>query len=571
MKTPTLFPDFQVVRVERMVPADDHLVMVLTTCREVALCPRCQQPSWAVHSRYRRNLTARPWNGIRVCLQLLSRRWFCRNPSCPQRVFTERLPELVQPHRRRTEDTARWVRLLAYLLGGEAGARAAADLGFPVSADTLLRELKRAPKHEGPAPSKLGVDDFAFRRGRSYGTLLVDLESGQPIELLPDRKAETVARWLQEHPGAEIVSRDGSPTYAEAIRQGAPGAVQVADRFHLAQNLVEGLVDYLRQQQPHLTAAARAVPPPLPAPPLSATRPVDPAPPADATQDGFQGYGRTRSEREQSRESRARRVAWYEAVKQLQAEALDPEAIAQQLGLPGTLVLRYMAAAEFPERKVRNTPPGSLEPYRAYLEQRWAEGCYSAHQLWKELKGRGYRGCEAVVYRFLGPWREQLKASAGGRIPRRKAAPVKPPTPKAAVWKLLGRQAPEPSAGDAARDADAAFTAEVYRREPQIKIAVGLTREFLQLLREHGAAAPEARLRDWTERVERSGIRELQGFCAGLRRDWKAVVAAMTLPWSNGVVEGQVNRLKLIKRQMYGRGSLAALRARVLPLPALMG
>ena len=206
-----------------------------------AACPLCGRRSRRVHSRYWRTLADRPWNGRPVVLRLLVRRFRCGNTDCPRRIFTERLPELVAPQARRTMRLGQDQQEVGFAVGARPGARLAGRLGMPLSARTLLRLLHTAPCPERPNPRVLGMDEWAWRRGRRYGTILVDLERSQPVDLLPDRDADSVARWLRAHPGVEVVSRDRSRLYADGIGRGAPGAKQVVDRWHVLRNLGETL------------------------------------------------------------------------------------------------------------------------------------------------------------------------------------------------------------------------------------------------------------------------------------------------------------------------------------------
>ncbi|MBA3240200.1 MAG: ISL3 family transposase [Acidobacteria bacterium] len=223
-------------------------------------CPRCHRPSTRVHSYYTRSVADLPWHGVAVRLALHARRFRCQNSLCTKRIFCERLPRVVAHYARQTVRMNEVLQLIGFLLGGEAGARAAVKFAMKASPDTLLRRVRAAVKPCAPTPRVLGVDDFAFRRGQRYGTILVDLEKRRVIDLLPDREAATLGTWLKAHPGIEIISRDRSPSYASGINEGAPGAVQVADRFHLLLNVREALEKVMMRHNRFLRSQTLAAP-----------------------------------------------------------------------------------------------------------------------------------------------------------------------------------------------------------------------------------------------------------------------------------------------------------------------
>ena len=584
MQPATLLPDSSLVRLDYCTEDAHSLIVVLSACRTEVACPDCQEPARRMHSRYARTLADQPWNGISTRFRLHTRRWFCDRPECSRRIFTERLPGLTRRYARRTDKQAQVLRLLAYVLGGEEGARTAQGLGFPVSPDTLLRQVRRPGTERGHAPRVLGVDDFAFLRGQRYGTLLVDLETNEPIDLLADRSAETLATWLREHPGAEIISRDRASSYAEGARQGAPNATQVADRWHLLKNLTEALGNVLAREQAALRAAAvppepdpkaaapdnsleagadaasKTVPGTVPAmdPPESNPAATATEPPSEAVIGSWDR--RSRRERERSEQSRARLLALYHEARRLHAEGLNVPKIARQLGIARATVGKYLAAETFPERKVRNSPPGSVEPYADYLRQRWEAGCHDAVQLWREIREQGYTGQRVAVWRYTRRWCAPTVRAEPGSKPMAKS-PIPPkedsvpanPAPRGVVWWLLCPKKRTPAQSE--------FVERLRAQSAPVSLAHDLVAEFFGLVRGRQAEGLEA----WMRRAEASDLPDLVGFCHGVRRDWDAVVAGMSLEWSNGPVEGQVNRLKLIKRQMYGRAAFDLLRGRVLP------
>ena len=261
MNANTLLDDPSAIEIEKFISDNDTIKIVLRSIQPMASCPRCYQPSSSLKTHYIRQLADLPWHGIAVCLELNTRKFRCRNEVCSQKVFCERLPKVAVAYARRTVRLMETLTLLAFALGGRGGSRASVRLNFPVAKDTLLRSIRRMnQKFENEQSVKvLGIDDFAFRKGISYGTILVDLERRRPIDLLPDRSAETLTQWLKTHSEIEVVSRDRSVIYADAARTGAPQAEQVADRWHLLKNLSDLVERFFLNNHRLLTETARQI------------------------------------------------------------------------------------------------------------------------------------------------------------------------------------------------------------------------------------------------------------------------------------------------------------------------
>ena len=370
-----LLPGSAELELEHLDADPTAIVLTLHPTRPEAPCPRCVQPSTRIHAHYRRTLADRPWAGVPVRLRLRLRKFVCRNPSCPQAVFVERLPTVVAPFAQRSLRLADDQRHLVLEHGGEAGARTAARTGMPTSPDTLLRLARRTPSSDSASPTIIGVDDWAFRKGHTYGTVIVDLQAHTVVDLLPDRTASTLEAWLKDHPGITIISRDRAGAYAEGATNGAPGAVQVADRFHLLVNLREALQRLLDRHHATLQTirltegSLPSVPdaPPAAAPPrpedgvdagsaLAVSEPDGEHPSVFSEPVSAEAtiLSRPRTRAEQARHaSRERRQGCYAAVMELHKAGVSARAIAKQLHLSRVTVTRYLAAGTFPERAQR--------------------------------------------------------------------------------------------------------------------------------------------------------------------------------------------------------------------------
>lgn len=519
-----------------------------------ASCPTCHQPSLRVHSRYCRTPRDLPVSEHIVHLVLHVRRFFCDNPDCTRRTFVERLPDLLAFRAQRTGRLTRTLQVVANALGGMAGARLATKLRMGMSHDTLLRLVRSCEAVAPATPAVLGVDDFALQKGRVYGTILVDLDHHQPIDLLPDRTAETFATWLRDHPGVEVIARDRSTEYARGATDGAPAALQVADRWHVLKNHREALERMLNR----LHADLAQLPEPTtdgntPTPPPTSVRPL-----------------RLPSLREQAvrQAARDRRTARYRQVQALYQQGVPMLQIATRLGMGRATVGKFVAAAVFPERALQRRQPSILDPYVPYLQQRWAEGCTNASQLWREIQAKGYGGVRKQVARWAhhqrsepaptGPKKYRGGSKGGLQTAEDKANTNGAATqaallaPRRLVWLLLRNSSQ--------LDEEEAAIFERIQQHPDVVRAHRLAQEFQAMVRQRRAEA----LDGWLAASQESGIPELQSFAAGLQHEYASIRAALSEPWSTGQVEGQITRVKLLKRQMYGRAKFDLLKQRVL-------
>ncbi len=372
MDITTLLADPAAINLNLLVSEKGSITLIVRTVQPHPGCPKCGQASTSLHSHYQRTVADLPWHGVTIKLQLNTRKFRCQNDLCSQKVFCERLPNVVATYARKTVRLTAALQLLAFALGGEAGARTAQGLNLKISGDTLLRYIRRYSLPSAPIPVVLGVDDWAKRKGKTYGTILVDLERHKPVELLADREAKTLAAWLTAHPGIEVISRDRAEAYADGGKQGAPQAVQVADRWHLLKNLSEAVERSLQSRCRRLSDAAEAI------------RQTQMTASSAVIEAGLTTMLSSREDH-QIAQNRKRRLARYHEVKRLDEQGMSILGIVQTFKMSRMTVYRYLRSEGFPERARRTQCGGCLEEYLPLIHQRFAAGCDNAMQLWREV------------------------------------------------------------------------------------------------------------------------------------------------------------------------------------------
>jgi transposase len=514
-------PHLAGVIVEEVTVAAGLLLVTARARAPEAACPVCGTVSRRVHSRYSRTLADAAIGGRRSAVLLAVRRFFCAAPGCKRKTFAEQVDGLTTRYARRTPLLAGALVRIAVALAGRAGSRLASGLGVPASRQVLLRLVMATPDPAAASPRVLGVDDFAIRRGQHYGTLLIDIETGAPLDLIEGRDAQPLADWLAAHPGVEVICRDRSGAYADGARTGAPDAVQVADRFHLWQNLAKAVEKCV--------AAHRAC---LAEPALPAAE-DDAAPPAEAAPPDPSGKFAERVRRK------------HELVRALRADGRGLREIARHLGWGLHTVQRYDRAATWQELAESRWPaerPSKLDPFKPYLDQLAGEGHGSFTRLFNEIKALGYDGSYSVVRNYLDKGRPE-KAPLGEA----------PPTVRDVTNWLCRRP-------DTLTEDERPRLKAVMGRCPELQAASGQIRAFATMITDlTGQDLPQ-----WMAAARQAGLPGISSFAKGLEQDLDAVTQGLTTNWSSGPVEGRVNHIKMLKRQMFGRAGLPLLRKRVL-------
>ncbi|WP_244190371.1 ISL3 family transposase [Streptomyces caeruleatus] len=516
-----VFAGIDEVDVETVTAAFGTVDVVARGRAAGAACPDCGRFSGRVHDSYQRRVKDLPLGGQSVLIRLKVRRFICGQDDCARRTFAEPFAQLAIPYARFTTRLNHALERVGLALAGRAGARLAGQLGLHAGRMTLLRRVMSLPDPLFSTPRVLGVDDFAIRRGQTYSTVLTCGETHRVVDVLPTRESGPLTAWLTTHPGVEIICRARAGAYAEGARLGAPGALQVADRFHLWQGIGRAVETCVAAHRECLRSAAPPTPTSADTPPDGSGLPV-PAP-----------AGR-RAERKR---------AAHAMVHELLAQGHSRRAIARHLGWGLNTVLRYARAAHWQDTLRENRPRSSrLDPYKPYLERRFTEGCTSVTRLHRELLAEN----APVTYQMVR-----------AHIASLRAAPPQAPPPPPTVRQVTGWLTRHPTA---LSEEDLAALKGVLARCPELDAAAGHVRDFGEMMAHRlGPTLPA-----WIDAVDGSQLPGLTGFALHLLRDLDAVTAGLTLHWNSGGTEGAVNRIKKAKRQLYGRAEFALLRKMIL-------
>jgi len=541
MDVSRFFPGLTLLRQTQHVQG---MTLYLASRISSSCCPHCHTPSDRVHGYYWRYPQDLSWVGESVRVWLRVKRFDCCHPACRRATFSENFSTFLGLHAHRTQRLKAQQGQMGIHVGGEMGATLLNGQNTPSSADSILRTVKALELPQHPTPRVLGVDDWAFRKGLHYGTILVDLEKKQVVDLLPDRTTASLKGWLEQHPGVEIVTRDRASDYSKAITQAAPQAVQVADRFHLLQNLSQAVKKWLERQKKPLMVLLRGFEPKnkmtpevstLPSPELGGSTPTPP---------------QTRHPYHRDREARRKK---YDEVIALHSQGLKGRQIEVQSGIPYRTVRFWIKKGHFPESLGRT---GVLKPEHAeHLRVRWAQGETNMVGLCRELITQGYKGGHQTVRDFLHALQHEVSLTEQPLLAGQPKISLRYPIAWLSRWTTTPRADLSPEAKQ--------VLSFLKRQDTLFQKGYLIVQRLAKLVREPGPEQEEV-LKTWLKDARAVGIPELTALSRGFLRDLKAIIAGVTLPWSNGQVEGRVNKLKFIKRQGYGRAGFELLRRRVL-------
>lgn len=524
-----LLPNNLPLKVQGLLCDGTAIIIHATACKKWAACPLCKGRCKRIHSKYTRIFSDLPVAGYLVRVRLQARKFFCDNPRCSRKIFTERFQQEIKPYGRRSFRSDQLLARLALELGGNTGSRISGYVGLSVSATTILRIVKDLKTERKISTSGvIGVDDWAFKKGRNYGTVIVDLTTREVIDLLPDREAPTLTHWLKEHPEIETVSRDRYGPYALAIKEGAPQAQQVADRFHLFMNLGKAVKGVLQKHGKTLKNAFSAYSTP-------------------AAGHVIQQVTEEPEEGKPVERINVKRQYKFEKVKELRQAGYSLRAISKSLNISRQTIRTYLAQDKIaPKESPRSTNFDDFLDYLFHPDNRGK----TYRRLHQEIVQIGFTGQYTQFCNRMG---QSPQLSIPQNSPLHKPAHIRTwSTTRLSILLYMDKR-------EIKKKDDRDFLELLYQQCPEIKQMEILVKKFKQLFQDKAEGA----LKTWIEEATQPGS-TLKHFAANLKKDFHAVNNAVITPYSNGQVEGQVNRIKNIKRRMYGRASFNLLQKMVL-------
>jgi transposase len=531
-------PKINVSKIEFNAP---NMQLFASLIGKRAKCPICQKYSSSVHGRYQRTITDLPAFEFNVVIILSVRKFKCRNANCEQKVFTERHNHIAS-YARRTERVDEILSNLAIEMTSGSGHKLSERMNMKVSRSTLIRLAHNQTLPKAKGLKVVGVDDWAFRKGINYGTILVDMETSKPIDLLPTRESEDLKLWLEKHPNIEIITRDRASSYSSAIDEVCPQTIQVADRFHLLMNLSDALDTYFKSVSPTINTLIKNK-----AAELMEFNNDSKSVPTPVT--------KSQSKKSILLERHDSRQIVFEKVKALQKQGYARRKIAKDLGISRNTVRSYFLQEQLtPKAHPLRT---NIELFTDYIISQIKTEGHIIQQIIADIRKMGYYGGNTQAYQYITQLRETTKGTAVNYSEHRS---VKIPYIKRLstrkLAKYIGRNMNRIDDPD-----ERAYLKVLLENIPALKKVRKLVRKFKTMLRKGNEE-----IEDWIQVIKDSKVKlpGLITFARGLERDIEAVKNGIKLKWSNGPVEGHVNRIKSIKRQMYGRASFEMLRRKVL-------
>jgi transposase len=547
---PLLTAQIPFLNLEQFNEVEHQIQASITSQQPTSKCPKCGTTSSSLHSHYTRTLQDLPVGGSSVTWTLQVRRFRCRKRKCAQHIFCERFTQGLNPYARTTSRVTKLFETTALHVGASPASSLMPDFGLTSSSSTLLRRAHQAIVPDViDAPLKIiGVDDFAFQKGRNYGTIIVNHENNKVVDLLPDRGASTLSAWLKSYPSIKIITRDRSFEYAKACTDGAPQAKQVLDRWHILKNLRDALEHVLERHRKVIAEVAQQFKNTI----------------------GVPVY---RPSHKQSEHAKAALEVRRERILRARALFVEYQSVARvafELPCSRAFAAKAIKSQNLPELRNNARSKSLLEPWLPELEARFTSGVRNAKQFWRDLQAIGFRGSYERVHdwvRFRRDCEETQQAASRTvttntalAVPAASTVTTTPEMKKARsfmprqlVWLLM-------LTNEKLCDQDRFVLKQLTERCVGLSKARCLALEFQRLMFEKDVSVLNA----WFTAMRSSDLPDLVSFAMHLEGERKPLEAAISEVWSNGRTEGHVNRLKLIKRQGYGQAGFDLLRKRVL-------
>jgi transposase len=514
-------------RVKNSSYNDREFFMELISKQERSQCPMCGTPSSRIHSHYSRFIRDLPIAGYTVHLSLLVRKFFCDSLTCQRRVFTERFSSFLVPYARKTSRLKEHLIKIAYSMSAEQGGKLTSCLGMCVSASTLLRFIRQTKISLQKSVRVAAIDDWAFTKGKRYGTLICDAESHRPLELLPDRTVDTVKGWLHKHPEIHIVTRDGSHAYAKAIKDGAPQAIQISDRWHLLRNLSVKVDDFLKR-----TCKKKRLP-------LTVIKKENEKKPSVSTDEN------PKTETKALTEQQKEKWKLILQVQEMRQKGLSILFISKQIKRDPKTIRKYLELKEPPIRQ-RRRRESILTPYKSKIQHLLYEGKTIA-EIFEAVKQEGYPGSTTILSDYIASFRRNIKQEIVSSLPKKYISLFQMAY---YIWEFPDKLTKEQNEE----------RKQAFQCFPFFEPFYTLIQRYRKIIQNQ----QHDKLHQWIAEAQKSNIPEIHQLVNGIQRDYLAISHALQYPWTNGLIEGHVNRLKTLKRLMYGRANFDLLRQRVL-------